>query len=174
MRKVHNPEKYQKARDFRKRGFTYFEIAKLVGVSKGTVSNWLGKQSFSKKVRQDNEIKARRDNVKRIALVNKARDKERAKHYHAAVRSAAVEFKHFKSSPLFQVGLGIYLTSGDLKHPSQIRLPSQRPEVRKRFKRFLEEFLGADKARIYDQNGVVILNDAIAKKKLLTWIDRLR
>ncbi len=173
MLKVHNPEKYQKAREFRRRGFTYSEIAKLVGVSKGTVSNWFGKQSFSKKVRVDNEIKARKDNVKRISLVNKARDKERSKHYLAATRAAATEFKHFKAAPLFMLGLGLYLAVGDLTHPSRIRLPSQRPEVHKRFKRFLTEFLGIEKSEIYSKSGLTIVDDVLAKKKLLTWIDRL-
>lgn len=172
MVKVHNPEKYEKARDFRKRGFTYSEIAKIVGVSKSTVSNWFSKESFSKKVRKDNEVRIRRDSVKRIKLVNKARDKERAKHYQEAKRVAVTEYKHFKSSPLFLFGLGLYAAAGDLSHPSQIRLPSQRVTVHKRFGRFLVEFLGVDKHRIYSKNGVTIINDALSKKKLLVWIDR--
>ncbi len=173
MIKVHSSEKYEKARDFRKRGFSYSEIAKIVGVSKSTVSNWFAKETFSKKVKKDNEIKAQRENVKRIQLVNKARDKERNKYYAEAKRVAVTEFKHFKATPLFLIGLATYLTAGDLTHPSQIRLPSQRAGVHKRFKRFLVEFLGADKQKIYSQSGVTILNDALSKKKLLVWIDRL-
>ncbi len=170
---IRDEEKYGKARVFRQRGFAYSEIAKLVGVSKSTVSNWFSKQSFSKKVRKDNEQKARRDNVKRIALVNRARDKERAKHYLEAKRVAATEFKHFRASPLFLLALGLYTAVGNLSHPSQIRLPSQRSVVHKRFQRFLVEFLGVEKDQIYNKNGVTIVNDALAKKKLLVWIDRL-
>lgn len=170
---IRNEEKYGKARVFRQRGFSYSEIAKLVGVSKGTVSNWFSKQSFSKKVRKDNEQKARRDNVKRISLINRARDKERSKHYLAAKREAQTEFKHFRASPLFLFGLGLYAAIGDVSHPSQIRLPSQRKTVHKRFQRFLTEFLGLEKRRIYDKRGVTIVNDVLAKKKLLVWIDRL-
>lgn len=170
---IRDEEKYEKARVFRQRGFSYSEIAKIVGVSKSTVSGWFSKQSFSKKVRMDNELKARRDNVKRIALVNKARDKERTKHYQSAQRTALTEFRHFKSTPLFSLGLGAYITAGDVAHPSQIRIPSQRSEVHKLFKRFLIEFLGIEKQKIYSKNGVTIVNDAIAKTKLLTWIDRV-
>lgn len=173
MVRVHNSEKYQKAKVFRQRGFTYSEIAKIVGVSKSTVSNWFGKRAFSKKVRKDNEVKARRDNVKRIALVNKARAKERLKHYRTTERTAATEFRHFKSVPLFLLGLGLYLAAGDLVHPSQIRLPSQRDGVHRRFRRFLTEFVGIEKSKIYSRNGVTIVNDVLAKKKLLIWIDRL-
>ncbi|OGG85548.1 hypothetical protein A2392_02110 [Candidatus Kaiserbacteria bacterium RIFOXYB1_FULL_46_14] len=170
---VQNKEKYLKAREFRQRGFSYSEIAKIVGVSKSTVSNWFAKQSFSKKVRKDNEIKARRDNVKRVSLVNKARKAERTSHYKEAVKSAETEFKHFKSAPLFLAGLSIYMADGDLVHPSQIRLPSQRPHVHKIFIKFLKEFLGVERSLIYSKPHLTITNDVIAKKKLLWWIDRL-
>ena len=38
---------YEQAVAFRKRGFTYSEIAKICNVSKGTVSNWLRHETFS-------------------------------------------------------------------------------------------------------------------------------
>ncbi|MEX2340857.1 MAG: hypothetical protein WD605_00880 [Candidatus Paceibacterota bacterium] len=166
-----SPEKYQKARDFRKRGFSYTEIAKIVGVSRGTLSNWFGKQSFSKKVRVDNEVKARRDNVKRISLLNKARDKERAKQYISAKKTASTEFKHFKSSSLFLLSLGFYGAAGDIKHATQIRFPNQRATTHKIFRKFLVEFLGAEKSKIYYKAGVTILNDGLAKQKLITWLE---
>ena len=68
---IRNAEKHAKARDFRKRGFTYSEISKMVGVSPSTLSLWFAKQSFSKKVRADNEKRARKDNVKRLSVLNK-------------------------------------------------------------------------------------------------------
>lgn len=170
---VHDSKNVDKARDFRKRGFTYSEISKIVGVSKATLSNWLATQSFSKKVRQDNEIKARRDNAKRIALLNRARQTERVKQYQKAQKAAFIEFKHFKSSPLFLCSLGVYLAVGDMGGTTPIRLPSQRKSVHKQFRRFLLEFLGVDNTKIYQTEGLTILNDALAKKKLLVWIDRL-
>lgn len=170
---VHSSEKLDKARDFRRRGFSYSEIAKIVGVSKATLSNWFGKQSFSKKVRRDNEIKTRRDNARRIAILNKARKTERSKQYEKAKRLAATEFKHYKSSPLFLSSLGIYLAVGDMEDSNPIRLPSQRKFVHKQFSRFLVEFLGAEGQQIYKTDDVTILSDAVAKKKLLVWIDRL-
>ncbi|OGG41433.1 hypothetical protein A2837_02895 [Candidatus Kaiserbacteria bacterium RIFCSPHIGHO2_01_FULL_46_22] len=170
---VQNKEKYLKAKEFRQRGFTYSEISKIVGISKATVSNWFGKQSFSKKVRKDNELKARRDNVKRVSLVNKARNAERSSRYKEAIKSAETEFKHFKASPLFLTGLAIYIADGDLIHPTQIRLPNQRTSIHKIFKRFLNEFLGMERTEIYSKPHLTIVNEAVAKKKLLVWIDRL-
>lgn len=170
---VHNPEKLDKARDFRRRGFSYSEISKIVGVSKATLSNWFGKQSFSKKVRRDNEMKTRRDNARRIVILNKARRTEKSKQYERAKRLAVIEFKHYKSSPLFLSSLGAYLAVGDMKDTNPIRLPSQRKLVHKQFRRFLVEFLGAENRQIYQTQSVTILSDAVAKKKLLVWIDRL-
>lgn len=170
---VHDPEKQAKARDFRKRGFTYSEIAKIVGVSRSTLSNWFSKETFSRKVKKDNEIRARRDNVKRVSLLNKARKNERSKQYQKAILSAKLEFKHFKSTPLFIAGLATYKAVGDVSHPTQIRVPSQRISVHKLLSKFMCEFLGAEKSRIYSTTSVTILNDALAKKKLITWIDLL-
>lgn len=170
---VRNEEKYQNARDFRKRGFSYSEIAKIVGVSKSTVSNWFAKETFSKRVKKDNEIKAHKDNVRRVSLVNKARKVEREKHYKEALRSADTEFRNYRSSPLFMAGLAIYLAVGDLSHPTQIRLPSQRKTNHKILKRFLRDFLGIKAEDIYSKDSLTIVNNVISKKKLLFWIDRL-
>ena len=146
---IRNEEKYQKARDFRKRGFSYTEIAKIVGVSRGTLSNWLGKQSFSKKVRQDNEIKARKDNLKRISLLNKAKQNERDKRSKETLRSALTEFKHYRHLPHFMAGLMLYVGSGDMLHTRPLRLSDSRAEVHKIFIKFVTDFLGVDKSNIH-------------------------
>lgn len=139
---VRNEEKYKQAKEFRKRGFTYSEIAKIVGLSTATLSEWFSHQSFSKKVRKDNEIRARRDNAKRISLVNKARSVEREQRYKEAIRSAETEFKHYRSLPLFIAGLMIYVGEGDNRHPRLIRIANSRIDVHKIFIKFTAEFLG--------------------------------
>lgn len=146
---IRDEEKYQKARDFRKRGFSYTEIAKIVGVSRGTLSNWLGKQSFSKKVRQDNEVKARRENVKRLSLLNKAKQNERDKRSKEALQSAVTEFKHYRHLPHFMAGVALYMASGDMLINRPIRLSDSRSEVHRIFIKFLVDFLGVDKPSIH-------------------------
>lgn len=146
---IRDEEKYQKARDFRKRGFSYTEIAKMVGVSRGTLSNWLGKHSFSKKVRQDNEIKARRDNIKRLSLLNKAKQNERKKRSKEALHSAVTEFKHYRHLPHFMAGIALYMASGDILITRPIRLSDSRPEVHRIFIKFVSDFLGANKSSIH-------------------------
>lgn len=139
---VRNKEKYLKAREFRERGFTYSEIAKIVGLSTATLSGWFSKQPFSKRIRKDNEAKARRDNAKRILLINKARGAEREKRYREAIRTAETEFKHYRTIPLFIAGLMIYVGEGDNRHSRLIRIANSRMDVHRIFIRFAVEFLG--------------------------------
>ncbi len=145
---VRDEEKLVLATQFRKRGFTYSEIAKICGVSKSTVSNWLSKKAFSKKIKKENVAKAARDNVKRIGLLNKARQAERKARYSEAKRTAETEFKHYKKDPLFIAGVTLYLASGDRTEDCRLRLTSNDPAQHKLFIRFLSEYIGVEKKRL--------------------------
>ncbi len=145
---IRNEEKYQKATYFRKRGFSYTEIAKLVGVSRGTLSNWFAKKSFSKKVKVDNEIKTRKENVKRISLLNKARQTEKNKKHKEVLKSANTEYKNYRHLPHFMAGIALYVAVGDLGNNNNIRLSDSRIDIHKIFIRFLVDFLGMDKKDI--------------------------
>ena len=164
---IRDEEKYKQAVEFRKRGFTYSEIAKICDVSKGTVSNWLSKKAFSKRVKKDNTERAARDNKKRMSLVNKARNAERSERYREAVRSAETEFKHYKTDPLFIAGLTAYMSVGDQKHPSQIRLTTNKPELHALFVRFAVAYLGVEKSEI--QFWLLLTGKASLEKTMKWW-----
>lgn len=142
-------EKYEQAVQFRRRGFTYSEIAKIVGVSKSTVSNWLAKKAFSKKVRTDNSLRAARDNVKRIGLVNKARTAERKNRYTEAIASAETEYVHYKKDPVFIAGLVAYVCNGDVHDDSRIRITSSDPLVHMVFLQCVHAYLGVEKESVH-------------------------
>lgn len=165
-------EKYEEAIQFRKRGFTYSEIAKIVGVSKSTVSNWLSKKAFSKKVRVDNTLRAARDNVKRIGLVNKARNAERKALYRETVSSAETEYKHYKKDPLFTAGLMAYVCNGDMRDPSRIRLSSTDPLVHKAFLHLVYEFTGTEKGAVHF--WLLLQQKQDEKKSMLFWSKQLK
>lgn len=145
---VQNIEKYKQALQFRKRGFTYSEIAEICDVSKSTVCNWFSKENFSQQITQENFVRAARDNRARIVLLNKAKTAERTKRYSEAVRSAETEFKHYQSSPLFNAGISIYMTAGDLAQTSPIRLTNNSAVTHAIFIKFVTEFLGVDKRNV--------------------------
>jgi predicted transcriptional regulator len=165
-------EKYEQAIQFRKRGFTYSEIAKIVGVSKSTVSNWVSKKAFSKKVRIENAKRAARDNVKRISLVNKARTAERKTRYLEAVTSAETEYRHYKKDPLFIAGLMAYISCGDLRDESRLRLTSSSFAVHQAFLSFAVNYLGVQKEAVHVW---LILYKGLHEKKCMTvWSKKLK
>lgn len=139
---------YDQAVSFRKRGFTYSEIAKICDVSIGTISNWLKNESFSKVIAKDNATKAVVQNTKRLALINKARNTERKQQYAEIVRLAEVEYNNYRTSPLFIAGLMLYLTEGDNQDLNLIRITNSRPELHNIFIRFVVSYLGVMKGSI--------------------------
>lgn len=139
---------YQNVLQFRKRGFTYSEISKICGVSRSTVSNWLKSEPFSKVVAEDNAKKAIVQNKQRLVLINKARNTERKRHYSEAVRSAELEYKHYREAPLFIAGLMLYLTQGDLSNERLIRFSSHRADLHHLLIRFVVEYLAIEKTTI--------------------------
>lgn len=145
---IRKEEVYKQAVEFRRRGFTYSEIAKICGVSKGTVSNWLADKKFSKQVAKDNAEKAARENSRRMQLLNNARKAERKILYTEAVRAAEVEYKHYRNNPLFIAGLMLYVGEGDSKDSGKIRISSSQVSAHKIFLRFAAGFLGVPKDKI--------------------------
>jgi len=145
---VRNEEKYKQAVQFRKRGFTLEEIAKICDVSKSTVSKWLKNNATSADVTVRNKRRAGRENAKRLKLINKTRRNERASRYKEIEKAAATEFKHYKSNPLFVAGLMLYMSEGDAKDSSQIRISSAEKHTHKHFIRFAVEYLGVEKHKI--------------------------
>lgn len=139
---------YEQAVLFRKRGFTYTEIAKICNVSRGTVSNWLRRESFSQVIAKENMAKATKENKKRLALINKARLVERKEQYEHTLKTAETEYKHYKHNPLFVAGLTLYLAIGDMNDPRRIRLSSAKIDLQRLFGAFVTEYLGVAKADI--------------------------
>ena len=164
---VRNAKKLELATYYRKRGFSYSEIAKIVGVSKGTLSAWFAKKRFSKEVAQVNMAKANKENVKRISLLNKSRQKEREKIYKAAVKQAEVEYKHYKSNSLFIAGLMLYVGEGDNKHRRLIRIANARMDIHSIFIRFAIDFLGVDKSSV--RFWLLLYPDLVEKDCVVAW-----
>jgi transcriptional regulator with XRE-family HTH domain len=146
---VRNEDKFEQALQFRKRGFTLEEIAKICEVSKGTVSKWLKNNPISASVTKQNKKRAGQENAKRLKLMSKTRERERETKYREAIRSAETEYKHYKSSPLFMAGLMLYYTQGDLKNEHQIRLSGTEEKAHKVFIKFATEYMGVSKGSIH-------------------------
>lgn len=148
-RGTYKKEAYEQAVAFRKRGFTYTEIAKICAVSRGTISNWLAKEEFSRQIAKTNMERAYKDNVGRIKLVNKARNAERNTQYKEILRLAETEYKHYRSNPLFVASLMLYANVGDKKLSNLIRIANNEPKFHNIFVRFALDYLGVEKPSIH-------------------------
>ena len=145
---TYKKEAYEQALAFRRRGFTYSEIAKICNVSRGTVSNWLKNEPFSKVVAKENTKRANTENKKRIALVNKARSTERKHQTAETLRLADIEYKNYRTAPLFIAGLMLYVSAGDMSQKRSIRLSGSETSQHAIFIRFSTTYLGVPKSAI--------------------------
>lgn len=139
---VRNDEIYKQALTFRKRGFTYVEIAKICGVHKSTVARWCSSMRGNSSVARDNAQRAAKDNAKRVALLQKARQAERNRRYAETNTQAAVSYAHYVKEPLFMAGLMLYATQGDRQLGKPIRFTSNNMSAQRIFRDFLSNFLG--------------------------------
>ncbi|HMA78670.1 MAG TPA: helix-turn-helix domain-containing protein [Candidatus Paceibacterota bacterium] len=148
---VRNEEIVKQALTFRKRGFTYQEIAKICGVHHATVARWCRGKRFSKQVAIDNAKRSAHDNARRVSLLQKARQAERKRSYQMAKKSAETEFSHHRTDPLFVAGLLLYRATGDRTNPHLIRLTSQDWLVHRTWQQFVGKYLGVsrEKTRFY-------------------------
>jgi predicted transcriptional regulator len=145
---VRNVEKLEQALQFRTRGFTLEEIAKICEVSKSTVSKWLKNNAISAEITKQNKRRAGQENAKRLKLMSKTRTRERTLRYKEIELSASTEFKHYKKNPLFIAGVMIYASLGDMTDVRVIRLTTARLLTHKTFVSFAVEYLGVPKNKI--------------------------
>lgn len=145
---IRNDEIHKQAITFRKRGFTYAEIAKICGVHKSTVARWCSGKRFSKQIAKDNVSRANRENAKRIALLQKARQTERNRAYQSAEESARTEFAHHLTDPDFMAGLMVYRTCGDRTDSGVLRVTSQDWFAHKLWQRFIAKYFGVSREKI--------------------------
>ena len=144
---VRNSEKYEQALALRRRGFTLGEIASYCAISKSTVSKWLAKQAFSASVTQQNKKRAGKENAKRLQLMSKTRTQEREARYQDAIRTAATEYKHYQTAPLFIAGLLLFRSHGDYTKTNRntVRFSTTDMEAHRIFIHFVREYLGVEK-----------------------------
>jgi predicted transcriptional regulator len=145
---IRKQAQYAQVVQMRRRGFTYAEIAPVVGVSKAAVSNWLRNESWSREIHETHKRRAAKENGKRIRILNKTKQNQLAKQYAALERSAKTEYKHYSLSPSFVAGLTLYVALGNIEDMQYIRLSTQRIAVHRQFIAFAREYLGVPREKI--------------------------
>jgi predicted transcriptional regulator len=169
---IRKSAQYEHAKELRKRGFTYVEIAKIVDVSKSTISLWFSRETWSKSITESNKKRSAKENSKRISLLNTARGNQYKKLYAEAERSAVTEFKHYKNNPLFIAGLMLYVSNGDATNTQLIRVTSSKSEIHRIFITFAHEYLGVSREKI--RFWLLFYPDLDPQKCSLYWSKKLK
>lgn len=169
---IRKSAQFEQAKELRKRGFTYVEIAKIVNVSKSTISLWLSRETWSRSITESNKKRSAKENGKRISLLNTARGNQYKKLYAEAERSAVTEFKHYKNNPLFIAGLMLYVGEGDNSDNHLIRIANAKMDVHRIFIKFAMEYLGVSREKI--RFWVLLYPDLDPQKCSQYWSKKLK
>ena len=138
----------KEALQLRSLGKSYSEIKKFLGVPKSTLSDWLRKIHWSKRIKHILAEKAKEKNTIRLRNLNKIRGKHLARLYREARNEAKKEFEYFKLYPIFISGLTIYWGEGDKLSRYIIKVANTDPRMIRVFVKFLHEICGIPKKAI--------------------------
>jgi predicted transcriptional regulator len=138
----------KEALQLRSLGKSYSEIKNILGVPKSTLSDWLRKTQWSKKIKRILAEKAQEKNTIRLRNLNKIRGEHLARLYREARNEAREEFEYFKLYPTFISGIALYWGEGDKLSRHLIRIGNIDPLMIRIFVEFLCEVCGIPKKAI--------------------------
>ena len=162
MRKDKNKAFY-----LRRSGKTYSQISQDLSVSKGTLSDWFSKCSWSQDIKNRNDDKNIIISKERINKLNVGRKLSLIIKYKKAEIEATQEWKRFKKDPFFIAGLMLYWGEGDKSlNNHMVRISNADFGILKIFKIFLLKYCSvkAEKIKVwilFYEN----LDDALLKER---------
>ena len=161
-----------KATILRRKGRSYGDINKLIGVPKSTLSSWFSGYSWSKNIKYKLIVKNNASASKNIKMINDARLRRYQLHYQRAGEEARKEFTNFKDNRLFLAGISIYWGEGDKSSNNcQVRVSNVDSRLLKIFHKFLLEICHVPQDRIGAE--VIIYPDLDADKCLRFWSEHV-
>jgi lambda repressor-like predicted transcriptional regulator len=110
---VRKRELFRIAEKLRRKGWSYSEINKQVGISKSTLSSWFSDKKWSQLIRDQLVHMHKEKNVNRLVQINKSRTLQTLQRHDQYRKEAKLEFETLKNNPLFLVGLSIYWGEGE-------------------------------------------------------------
>lgn len=123
----------------RQMGKSYSEIARELEVSKSSVHKWLSRIDWSGEVGKT--LRIRNFSVERMARLRERRSEESAKRQKMMINKAISDFSTNIRDPFFNLGIGIYLSSGDKSLKNNfVRVSSSDFTIIKIFNLFLDHF----------------------------------
>lgn len=140
----------EKATELRKRGLSYKQIRRELGVPMSTLACWFKNEPWSQAIKARLSVQVSLANPRALELLVQA-NRERWKIKREEYRIAAIrEFDKLKNDPLFLAGVMLYWGEGE-KQPksSQVRLANSETEMLKIFYLFLTKVLWIQTDKIF-------------------------
>ena len=132
----------------RREGRTYREIARDTGVSRATLSRWLGADTLSSRLRAIHTEEYRKqaaDCMKHLNLVRRLK----LQYAYALLESEAqAQYDVYSKEIEFWKGILLYEGHGDMKSKHYIRLSSGKSEIQVLFLEFCERYLGIKRSDV--------------------------
>ena len=127
----------EKAEDLRRLGKSYSEIHEMLQIPRSTLSDWFGREDWSKKIREHLATSAQNESTVRLINLNKTRGRHLAKAYDAAREEAKGEFELFKYDPLFISGIMLYWGEGAKDPKAGVKFTNSDAQMIKFYVQFL-------------------------------------
>jgi len=127
----------ENAIQMRKQGKSYGEITETLHIPQSTLSEWFGREGWSKIIRQHLSVSAKKGNIVRLMSLNKVRGKKLTEAYEAAREEARKEFELLKYDPLFISGIMLYWGEGTKSERQGVKFASSDPKKIKFYVSFL-------------------------------------
>ena len=132
----------EKAIEMRREGKSYNEIYTALKIPVSTLSDWFGREEWSKAVRSNLLASTHEGNRVHMISLNKTRGEKLAELYAQAKEEAAAELKTLKYDPLFVSGVMLYWGEG-AKDPKQgVKLINSDPRMIRHYVSFLKNSCG--------------------------------
>ncbi len=153
--------------ELRKEKKSYREIAKLLHVSKSTVSYWLHDIDWSRDIQEQLTERVRLSSQKRLIHLNELKKVKWQRIYQQAETEAREEFGQLKQNPLFVSGICLYWGEGDKNFVNgKVRLSNVDAKLLLIFRVFLQEVCKVERGKI---NAYVLLYPDLNKELCLDY-----
>jgi hypothetical protein len=134
--------------EMRRKGKSYMEISKRLGIPKSTMHYWFKDLLWSRKIKDNLTEKAVKLSRKRIKKVVKANKEKWLKWRKDFREKAKREFSMLKTNPLFVAGLMLYWGEGDSNLKNMTRITNTDPRMISLFCKFVVGILKVPKDNI--------------------------
>lgn len=129
--------------ELRKKGKSYKQIEKELGIARSTLSGWFSDFHWSQVIKKDLTRKANYINHHRFRQWIKVRTEMWERWREEARVQARKEFKNLKDNPLFIAGIMLYWGEGDNQVGNGlVRLSNTNANMMRVYTRFLREICG--------------------------------